>query len=249
MSLYESVHYADCDDIDHLLEYGGYPEPFLKGNTRHWKRWQRERVSRVIQDDLLSLEYVREVSQLNLLVQVLPERVASILSVNNIRNDLQVAFETVERWLCILENIYYCFRISPYGLPLLRTARKEKKLYLWDWSLCKDRSMKFENMIACNLLKYCHYHEDYNGDEMTLSFIRDTQGREIDFVVLKNRKPLFAVECKLGESSLSKHISYFSKRSDIPLFYQVHLGEKDYHVSDSRARIIPFSRFSEILEI
>lgn len=249
LSFYEISHLAERNDIEHLLEFGGFPEPFLKGNKRSWKRWQKERCSRVIQEDLLSLEYVKEVSQLNLLVQILPDRVGSILSINNLKNDLQVAFETVDRWIRILENIYYCFRISPYGLPALRTAKKEKKLYLWDWSLCCDQSAKFENMVASNLLKYCHFNEDYNGDEMTLSFIRDTQGREIDFVVCKKNKPIFAVECKIGESSLSKHISYFAKRSNIPLFYQVHLGTKDYEVPESRARIIPFVKFAEILGV
>jgi hypothetical protein len=31
---------------------------------------------------------------------------------------------------------------------------------------------------------------------MELRFLRDTDKREIDFVVIKDKKPLFAVECK-----------------------------------------------------
>ncbi len=33
---------------------------------------------------------------------------------------------------------------------------------------------------------------------MDLRFLRDTDGREVDFVVLEDRKPLFAVEVKTG---------------------------------------------------
>jgi len=249
LSLYEIRHFAGTDDLERLLKFGGFPEPFIKGNERHWKRWQLERSSRVVQDDLVSLENVREISQLGLLVNVLPERVGSILSINNLRNDFQVAFETLERWVTILENIYVCFRISPFGLPALRTAKKEKKLYLWDWSLCEDRSAKFENLVASNLLKYCHYHEDRDGERMELHFLRDSQKREVDFVVTKNGQPLFAVECKTGEASLSKNITYFSRRSNIPTFFQVHLGKKDYEVPESKARVLPFSTFSEILKI
>lgn len=54
--------------------------------------------------------------------------------------ETSVAFETVERWICILENLHYCFRIAPYGLPRLRAMKKEKKLYMWDWSLCEDQN-------------------------------------------------------------------------------------------------------------
>jgi predicted AAA+ superfamily ATPase len=148
-----------------------------------------------------------------------------------------------------LENLYFCFRISPFGLPKLRALKKERKLYLWDWSVCANEASRFENLVASNLLKYCHHLEDTAGEAMELRFIRDAVGREVDFVVLKNRKPVFAVECKLGERGLSSQISYFAQRSNIPKFYQVHLGETDVEFSEHRARVLPFSRFSEILGV
>lgn len=183
LSLYETSNNPTRSDADHLLQFGGFPEPFLKGNTRHWKRWQRERQSRVIQDDLIGLEHVKEVSQLDLLAHSLPDRVGSSLSVNNLRQDLSVAFETADRWINILENLYVCFRIRPHGLPRLRAVKKERKLYMWDWSLCEDPVARFENTVASHLLKYCHAREDSQGDRVELRFVRDSQGRELDFVV------------------------------------------------------------------
>ena len=82
---------------------------------------------------------------------------------------------------------------------------------------------------------------------MELRYLRDTDLREIDFVVLKNKKPLFAVECKTGEKALSPHVKYFSLRVPIPNFYQVHLGEQDY--TDHNCRVLPFSTFCRELEI
>ena len=78
-SLYELNNKPTRSDLSVLLRYGGFPEPFLKQNARHWKRWQRERQSRVIQEDLINLENVKEVSQLDLLVRMLPDKVSSIL--------------------------------------------------------------------------------------------------------------------------------------------------------------------------
>ncbi len=43
-------------DIEQLLKFGGFPEPFLKGEERFWRRWQRERLSRVIYEDIRDLE-------------------------------------------------------------------------------------------------------------------------------------------------------------------------------------------------
>jgi hypothetical protein len=131
----------------------------------------------------------------------------------------------------------------------LRAAKKERKLYLWDWSLCEDPAARFENLVASHLLKYCHYHEDHDGDGMGVHFIRDSQKREIDFVVCKNRKPLFAVECKSGQSSISRNVSYFAKRVDIPIFYQVHMGKKDYEVGEFNTRVLPFTAFCSLLKV
>ena len=109
--------------------------------------------------------------------------------------------------------------------------------------------MLFENLVASHLLKYCHFQEDVNGEAMELKFIRDSQRREIDFVVTKNKKPLFGVECKTGEQSLSTNITYFSRVTNIPIFYQVHLGQKDYEVRASRARVLPFITMCQELKL
>jgi predicted AAA+ superfamily ATPase len=241
LSLFEINPKPAPADLDQLLKFGGFPDPFLKGEERYYKRWQRERLTRVVQEDLINLEHVKEISQLNLLMSILPERVGSVLSINNLKQDLSVAFETVERWIQILENLYVCYRIAPYGLPHLRAAKKEKKLYLWDWSQCVNPAQKFENLVASHLLKYCHRIEDADGDRMSLTFIRDAAKREIDFVVLKNTKPLFAVECKFGQSGLSPNIAYFAQRTNIPVFYQAHTGVKDVERIEHRARILPFT--------
>ena len=80
-------------------------------------------------------------------------------------------------------------------------------------------------------------------------FLRDTDKREVDFVVVKEGKPEFAVECKTGERSVSPHTRYFRERTEIPRFYQVHLGEKDYGSEAADTRVLPFTRFCEELEL
>ena len=81
---------------------------------------------------------------------------------------------------------------------------------------------------------------------MELRFIRDTDKREIDFVVLQNKKPLFAVECKSGDKELSKQINYFKERTNIPEFYQVHMKSKDYGDAKKGGRVLPFTKFCQI---
>lgn len=231
-----------------LLKMGGFPEPFFNGTDRNLKLWQRERTYRIINDDIRDLERVKEISSIELLADALPNRIGSPLSLKNLSSDLEVHHATVKNWVQILDNVYFSYRISPYGAPKIRAVKKEQKLYLWDWSTIEEKGLRFENMVASHLLKYCHFLEDTEGEKMELRFIRDTDKREIDFVVLKNSKPLFAVECKTGEKSLSPHIDYFKARTSIPKFYQVHLGTKHIEI-DKQCSILPFWRFCKDLNL
>lgn len=238
------------EDLDRLLRFGGFPEPFLSQAETEWKRWQRERLTRVVKEDLATLEQVKEISQLEVLSLLLQERVGSLLSINSLREDLSASHEAVDRWVKIFENLYYCFLLTPYGARRIQALKKDRKLYMWDWSLCKSAGARFENLVASNLLKYCHFMEDTQGDDMTLCYLRDKNKREVDFVVLKDRKPVFAVETKTGDRDVSKHISYFAERTEIPLFFQVHQGVRDYEVTDSRTRVLPFTTFAaEIIRV
>jgi predicted AAA+ superfamily ATPase len=238
------------EDLDRLLRFGGFPEPFLSQSETDWKRWQRERLSRIVKEDLATLEQVKEISQLEVLSLLLQERVGSLLSINSLREDLSASHEAVDRWVKIFENLYYCFLLTPYGARRIQALKKDRKLYMWDWSLCKSAGARFENLVASTLLKYCHFMEDTQGDDMTLCYLRDKNKREVDFVVLKDRKPVFAVETKTGDRDVSKHISYFAERTEIPLFFQVHQGFRDYEVTDSRTRVLPFTTFAaEIIRV
>jgi predicted AAA+ superfamily ATPase len=200
---------------------------------------------RVIRDDLRDLERVREISLLEQLADLLPEKVGAPLSVKSLREDLEVDHKTAERWLTILENLYVCFRIPPFGAKRIRAVKKEQKLYLWDWSMVEEPGPRFENLVASQLLKYCHYHEDVNGFRMELRFLRDTDRREVDFVVLRDKKPLFAVECKTGEKSASAAARYFAERTPIPKFYQVHLGQRSFETG--KITVLPFATFCRAL--
>lgn len=234
---------SNASDLNHLLKFGGFPEPYFSATEKVHKLWTRERLDRIVNDDIRDLESVREFNLIENLAEALPERIGSPLSVRSLAEDLQVSPHTVESWLGILEKVYYCFRILPFGSPKIRAVKKEKKLYLWDWSTqSQNAGAQFENLVASHLLKYCHFIEDSEGDEMELRYLRDTDGREVDFVVLKNKKPIFAVECKTGERQLSKHIAYFKARTAIPTFYQVHMGSKDY-IAEKNVRVLPFINF------
>lgn len=244
--LVKSPTQSDCED---LLRYSGFPEPLFSTSEKEYKLWNLERIERVVYTDIRDLENLKDISQMQVLIEALDVRIGSPLSIENLRQDLQVSHPTVARWLDILESLYFVYRITPYGVPRIRAVTHEQKLYFWDWAAITDPGIRFENLVGSHLLKYCNFIQDTEGEKMSLHFLRDRDGREVDFVVCKNKKPLFAVECKLGERQLSKHISYFKERTPIPKFFQVHLGQDDHGNESTSGRTLPFWTFCKELEL
>ena len=202
----------DSKTLKTLLELGPFPEPYLSQDQTEARRWSREYRQRLIEEEVTDLEQVSEISLLELLSYRLSDSVASILSINSLREDLGVAHKTVSRWIEIFENLYHIFRVHPFGSPKIKAVKKESKHYFYDWNLIENPSARLENMLASHLLKWCHYIEDTQGYDMELRFFRDLEQREVDFVILQNRKPIEFIECKLSQSSTDKNLVYLKKK-------------------------------------
>jgi predicted AAA+ superfamily ATPase len=215
-------------DLETLLSLGPFPEPFLSGSARLSRRWSREHRSRLVREDVRDLERVVELDKLELLATRLPELVGSPLSVNALREDLEVAFKSVERWITILEHLYAVFRVPPFGAPKLRAVKKARKHYHFDYAQVPDEAARFENLVASHLLKWIHREEDLEGRDLELRYFRDVDGREVDFVVVERRKPILFVECKLTSAPLDPGLRYLVERfPGVPAWQIALRGDRD----------------------
>lgn len=205
---------------DQLNKFSGYPDPFLKSSEDFYNLWGMERKQRLLREDVRYFIQVRELSQLEILSHLLPERVGSPLSINALREDIGVAFETVRDWIGYLEYLYYCFRIYPYSLKIQRSLKKEAKLYLYDWAEIQTPSIRFENMVALHLLKAVKMWGAQGQTGLELKYLRDKEKREVDFVIV-NKKPAMLIECKYSDDKLSPNLVLFQKQLDVPLAFQV----------------------------
>jgi hypothetical protein len=232
--------------LDVLLRFGGFPEPFLAQSVRTHRRWQKERFERVLREEVRDLEAIRDLSSLQLLADLLPDRVASPLSLNALREDLEVSHRALTHWIDVLERLYYVVRIRPFESSRVRSLRKMPKAYLWDWSEVAAPGPRFENLVALHLLKLCHFLQDREGYQVDLHYLRDRMGREVDFLVTSGRKPWFAVEVKLTETAIDPSLVYFRDRLTIPFVYQVALqGTRD--IVEDGVRCLPAATFLSAL--
>lgn len=222
-----------------LRTLGGFPEPFFGGSAREAKRWSTEHRTLIIRDELASLERVDDVGRLELLALRLPDLVGAPLSINSLREDLEVSHKTLSRWVRILERLYALVLISPFGSPKVRSIKKSPKHYHLDWTLPSSPGASFENLVAVHLLKWVHFRQDVEGLDLELRYFRDRDGREVDFVVTDRRKPVLMVECKLAATAVDPNLRYLkTKFPDCPA-WQVHADGTEDHQTLEGIRVGP----------
>lgn len=243
-----SAREASCSVSD-LLTLGPFPEPLLGGNATEARRWSRAYRARLVREDVTTLERVDELGTLELLASRLPALVGSPLSINALREDLQVAHKTAERWLDIFERLMFIFRLSPFGPPRIKAVKKSRKHYLFDWTQIADQGPRFENMVAFHLLKECHYLEDCEGVDSELRFFRDIEGREVDFVQLRDGSPVRFVECKVAETAISPPLRYLRRRfPSVEAIQVIAKGGIDRYAADG-IRLVSADRFLNSLAV
>jgi predicted AAA+ superfamily ATPase len=230
---------ATSAELRDLLTLGGFPEPFFSGSETEAKRWSREYRTLLVREEVATLERVQDLGNLELLVLRLPELVGSPLSLNALREDLQVSHKTVASWVQILDRLYAVFRLPPFGAARLRAVKKEQKHYHLDWSVVPREGPRFENLVAAHLLKWVHFEQDVRGRDLELRYFRDVDGREVDFVIVEGRKPIRFVECKWDDAEVSRGLHYLVERfPDCDAFQVSAVGSKDF-VTPDRIRVCP----------
>lgn len=210
-----------------LLKFGGFPEPFLNQNVKKWRLWISGRIEKIVREDLRDLTRIHELSIVETLALMLPSRVGSLLSITSLREDLEVSFDSVRRWLNYFKELYYIFEIKPYSKKIPRALKREGKIYLWDYSQIEDGGVRFENFVASHLLKACHYWTDSGEGTFDLFFVRNKEKREIDFLITKDSKPWLPVEAKLSDTTPSPNFKCFMKKLGCNKALQI-IGSADY---------------------
>jgi hypothetical protein len=209
------------DTFKQLLSMGGFPEPFLRGSEQEAKRWQINRREQLLKEDLRDLSQVRDITKAEHLFDLLLDRVGSLISVNALKEDLEVDYKTAASWIELYERLHIIFSIMPYSTKVNKSIKKAKKIYFWDWSEVLDKGARFENLVAAHLLKYCDYMKNVEGYSLDLRYIRDRNKREVDFLIVKNRKPWILFETKLNKSNVSPNLINFAKKLDVEHKYQI----------------------------
>ncbi|MBA4397579.1 MAG: hypothetical protein C0394_09400 [Syntrophus sp. (in: bacteria)] len=204
---------APFEALSLLNRLGGFPEPFLSGTESEAARWRNQYYTDLIREDIVEFSRVQEIRSMRLLLELLRERVGSPISYTSLAGDLQIAPNTVRRYIAILENLCIIFAVRPFHTNVARAVLREPKLYFFDSGFVKgDDGVRLENTCAVCLLKHVQYLQDTTGEDVALHYVRTKDGRDVDFALCREGKVVQLIETKLSEDIPTPSLRYFLKQ-------------------------------------
>ncbi len=208
ISVRESVEQASASPaaaLTRLLQRGGFPEPCLAEDDNTAQRWRTAYFSALVREDVLEFSHLQEVNAMRVFAEALRSRVGSPLSIAAISRDMGVSPKTLSKYLDILEALFIVFTVRPWHRNITRATLQQPKVYFFDTGLVQgDDGAKFENLVACHLLKNVHWQQDALGKQVDLHYLRTKDGAEVDFC-LSDSSPstptlTHLIECKLSDA-------------------------------------------------
>lgn len=196
---------AGKECLSSLLEYGGFPEPFLQQTKKFHRKWSEDYLDRVINEDIGSLTRIIDKEHLYDLYRLLPEMVGSPISQQSLASHLELSVPTIKNYLKRLSDFYLAFKISPYSKNIKRSLLKASKVYLYDWTRIKDEAKRFENYVAGEIQTLLHFWMEASGEKHSLFYIRNKEKQETDFLILKENKPWLLIEAKYSDGPVARH--------------------------------------------
>jgi predicted AAA+ superfamily ATPase len=221
------------EDTLHAWEnLSGFPEPFLSGSENKIKAWWRQYKTRVTEEDMRDLTKLESIDLMRQILDILPAKISSPLSIESLRKDVDTSFATVKRYILSLIQLFMIFDVSPYSRKIHRAVKKEKKIYFYFHPATPQTGPRFENMVALILKRWvCEQNEKAIG-EFELTYLKDQDRREVDFLIVKDKQPYFLFEAKHGETKVSSSLVYYSEKLKIPGIQIVR--ERGYSVLKSK---------------
>lgn len=196
---------AEQASMEQLLRYSGFPEPFLKADEAFYHRWQREMMDTLTKEDVRDLTRILAIEPVATLIELIPERVGSPLSLNALRQDVETSYTAVKNAVRAMELTYALFLLSPYSDKVARAVKKERKGYFFDWGRCRVPAKRFENYIAVELKALTDLWHDRGIADFDLMYVRTRDGKETDFLITRDGKPWCLFEAKLQDGAIERH--------------------------------------------
>jgi predicted AAA+ superfamily ATPase len=177
--------------LEYVL-YGGYPKIVLTPEVDQKERYLQQIIDTYIRKDIRDLAEIRDVRRFNRLLEALASQSGNLINITELSNTCDLARQTVERYLFLLEQTYILRLVRPFYRNLRSEITKTPKVFFYDTGLMQMLWLKrlqteiigsvFETSLFAELVK--------QGKVDDVTYWRTADKKEIDFVIRQPEGPL-----------------------------------------------------------
>jgi len=191
-------------------------------------RWLQDYLSTYVERDVRQLLNIGDLALFRQFLEMCAGRIGQLINFSEIGNQLGISYQTVGKWLSILETSFICYTLRPYHKNFNKRIVKSPKLYFYDTGLaCALLNLRtveelnrhfakgalFENLILNEVMK-----NQLNRELPAKSYFWNASGsHEIDLLMEVGGR-LIAGEIKSGRtinSNFFNSLTYFQQTSGI----------------------------------
>jgi predicted AAA+ superfamily ATPase len=211
-------------NIEKRLFHGGLPQALISEtkDTSFYREWAESFFSR----DIQKLFGFRNWEKFNLFFEYIMRQSSGIFETTKVSSSIGISRQTVESYLSAMEITGTVSLIRPFFGGGRKELLKTPKIYGfdtgfvsffkgWDTLRTEDKGILWEHLVLETLQAYY--------PDKKIMYWRDKSGREIDFVIQKERDSVDVFECKWN-------VDDFSPKS-LKVFRKFYPNGKNYLVS------------------
>ena len=217
---------------------GGYPNAFLAKTDDAFHRWMENYIETFIQRDLRVLfgPGLSSVITRNIWSMIAHNN-GGIINAENYSRALGITGPTVKKYLQFLEAAFLIRQLPPWFANSKKRLVKAPKIFIRDSGVLHHLThIPSAHSLAGHLVIGASW-EGYVTEEiirhlpagMSAYFYRTHHGAEVDLVLVKNNKPLYAIEIKHSKAPVLSD-GFYHAIADIKTSknYLIYSGEEEY---------------------
>lgn len=199
--------------FDKYLKFGGMPMlASLNDNERLMVNYLSDIKDVVLKKDIIARNKIKDIVFLDNLLQYMSTVIGTLINPSSIaefmkKNGSSIDNETVDKYLKMIENAYFIYRIPRYELKGKQLLKTQGKYYFVDNGLKNilsgfssyDSGSSYENIVCMELLR--------RGYEVYVGKYNDL---EIDFIAISPEEKIYY---QVARSILSEEVENREKRS------------------------------------
>jgi len=232
-------------DVIHLAFCGGYPESRTMDAVDR-REWFEDYVSDLLLKDIQDITEIRKVDSLRKVVDWLLAYSSKFFNTNELCAKVQLSASAVNSYLEALRTLYLVDVVAPWAKSDYAKLGKREKRYVADPGLManllgwnEDRTF-YDDDANGKLVETWVYHELAALVDLSpgyaLTQYRDSDKREIDFLIERDDGATLGIEVKAGNANLAdfKHLKWFAE----------HLAQGTFTgiVLHSGSEVLPFGK-------